>query len=235
MFKIISLFVLASAAAAAQAGPKEDGIRAKMKEITKSSSISVQATGFPELFEVHLGGGNIVYTNASVDYVMLGNLIDPSTQKNLTEERRSELNKVDFKSLPVDRAIKTVKGNGATKIAVFEDPNCGFCKRLHQEFRKIDNITIYTYLMPVLGADSVSKARAVWCAPNRAKAWENIMNGGVAPDMGDSCDSSAVDKNIELGNSLGIQGTPTLFLADGRRLPGFVTAEELKRSIASSK
>ena len=234
MKRVFALLAIA-ASMSVFAGPKEDAILAKMKEITKSPGISVQATPFPDLFEVHLGGGNIVYTNPTVDYVMLGNLIDPSTQKNLTDERRSELNKVDFKSLPLERAIKTVKGNGQAKIAVFEDPNCGFCKRLHSELKKVDNVTVYTFLMPVLGADSVSKARGIWCAPNRAKAWSDIMSGGPIPDSNSSCDSSVVDKNLELGNTLGIQGTPTIFLADGRRLPGFVTAEELKKNIASTK
>ncbi|VVE73311.1 thiol:disulfide interchange protein [Pandoraea captiosa] len=197
---------------------------------------SVARTPIPGLFEVSVGG-EIMYADEKAQYVILGgNLIDTKTRQNLTEARQSELNKVDFSKLPLDRSFKYVKGNGSRKIAVFSDPNCPYCKRFEETLKssKIDNITVYTFLYPVLGPDSDAKSKAIWCAPDPLKAWHDWMLDKKAPPVaGAKCDDKPVKDNFALGHQLNITGTPTIILSDGRRLPGAVPAEELEKALAT--
>ncbi|MBN4667909.1 DsbC family protein [Pandoraea nosoerga] len=197
---------------------------------------SVARTPVPGLYEVAIGG-EIIYADEKAQYVILGgNLVDTKTRQNLTEARQSELNKVDFAKLPFDRAIKYVKGNGARKIAVFSDPNCPYCKRFEDTLKtsKLDNITVYTFLYPVLGPDSDAKSKAIWCAPDRLKAWHDwMLDKKAPPTAGARCDDAAIEQNVALGRQFNVTGTPTIILADGRRLPGAVPAEELEKALAS--
>ncbi|AJC23097.2 DsbC family protein [Pandoraea pulmonicola] len=198
---------------------------------------SVARTPVPGLFEVAVGG-EIVYTDEKAQYVLLGNLINTKTRQNLTEARQSELNKVDFAKLPFDRAIKYVKGNGARKIAVFSDPNCPYCKRFEETLKtsKLDNITVYTFLYPVLGPDSETKSKQIWCAPDQLKAWHDwMLDKKAPPTAGAKCDDAAVQQNVALGRQYNVTGTPTIILTDGRRLPGAVPAEELEKALAALK
>jgi len=199
---------------------------------------AVARTPIPGLFEVSVGG-EILYADEKAQYVILGgNLVDTKTRQNLTEARQSELNKVDFAKLPFDRAFKYVKGNGSRKIAVFSDPNCPYCKRFEETLKssKIDNITVYTFLYPVLGPDSDAKSKAIWCAPDQLKAWHDWMLDKKAPPTPTAkCDDKPVKDNFALGHQLNITGTPTIILSDGRRLPGAVPAEELEKALATVK
>lgn len=147
----------------------------------------------------------------------------------------AEINKVDFASLPLNNAIKYVKGNGARKIAVFSDPNCPYCKRFESTLQSMDNITVYTFLYPVLTPDSTVKSKAIWCASDRAKSWENWMVGHQPPSGAGNCDTSALDKNLALGRGLNVTGTPTIILADGTRLSGAVSADQLNSALAAVK
>ncbi|VVE29554.1 thiol:disulfide interchange protein [Pandoraea capi] len=198
---------------------------------------SVARTPIPGLFEVSVGGA-IMYADEKAQYVILGgNLIDTKTRQNLTEARQSELNKIDFAKLPFDRAFKYVKGNGSRKIAVFSDPNCPYCQRFEETLKNsVDNITVYTFLYPVLGPDSDAKSKAIWCAPDRLKAWHDWMLVKKAPPTPTAkCDDKPVKDNFALGHQLNITGTPTIILSDGRRLPGAVPAEELEKALATVK
>jgi thiol:disulfide interchange protein DsbC len=186
----------------------------------------------PGLYEVNLGT-QVIYSNASGDYVLLGDLVDTRTRANLTQARLSELNKVDFASLPLGDAVKVVKGNGKRKIAVFSDPNCPYCRKLEQSLKSIDNVTVYTFLYPVLTPDSSVKSKAVWCSADRGKAWEAWMIERKSPGGAGNCDTTAIDKNLALGQKLGVSGTPTIILADGRRLPGAVPTDELEKEISA--
>lgn len=198
----------------------------------------VARTPIPGLYEVSVGG-EVMYADEKAQYVILGgNLIDTKTRQNLTEARQSELNKVDFAKLPLDRAFKYVKGNGSRKIAVFSDPNCPYCKRFEETLKgsKIDNVTVYTFLYPVLGPDSDAKSKAIWCAPDPLKAWHDWMLDKKAPPTPSAkCDDGPIKQNFALGHQLNITGTPTIILSDGRRLPGAVPAEELEKALASVK
>lgn len=140
----------------------------------------VQPTDYANLYEVQLGG-NIVYTNEKAEFVLAGNLVDAKTKRDVTTERIEEISKVDFSTLPLAQAVKLVKGNGARKMAVFEDPNCGYCKKLHKELTTLDNVTVYTFLFPILAPDSVTKANNVWCAKDQATVWTDWMNKGIEP------------------------------------------------------
>ncbi|WP_047837651.1 DsbC family protein [Burkholderia gladioli] len=235
----IAALVLATAAATlgctAQADQTTDKLKTTLQARLGDATVkSIEKSPIPGLYEVNLGS-QIVYSDAAGDYVLLGDLVDTKTRKNLTEARMAEINKVDFASLPLNNAIKYVKGNGARKIAVFSDPNCPYCKRFESTLQSMDNITVYTFLYPVLTPDSTVKSKAIWCAADRAKSWENWMVSHQPPSGAGNCDTSALDKNLALGRGLNVTGTPTIILADGTRLPGAVSADQLNSALAAVK
>ena len=151
----------------------------------------VRKTPVAGLFEVRINGFEIYYTDEQGNYLMQGNLIDVQARKNLTEERVEKLTAVDFDKLPVKDAFKLVRGNGKRKLAVFEDPNCGYCKQFERDMKTVDNVTVYLFLYPVLGPDSNVKSRDIWCSKDKAKAWNDWMTAGVRPETG-SCDTAAL-------------------------------------------
>jgi len=187
----------------------------------------------PGLYEVNLGT-QILYSDASGDHVVLGDIVDTKTRRNLTQARLADLNRVDFASLPFANAVKVVKGNGSRKMAVFSDPNCPYCHQLEQTLKSVDNVTVYTFLYPVLSPDSTAKAKQIWCSPDRAKAWESWMVQRQAPTAAGTCNTAAIDSNLALGAKMNVTGTPTVILADGRRLPGAVGADELERALSEA-
>ncbi|WP_207003479.1 DsbC family protein [Trinickia mobilis] len=193
---------------------------------------SIAKSPIAGLYEINLGT-QIIYSDANGDYLLLGDLVDTKTRTNLTEARLAETNKIDFASLPFANAVKVVKGNGSRKIAVFSDPNCPYCKQLETTLKSIDNVTVYTFLYPVLTPDSLVKSKAIWCSADRAKTWEAWMLDHKAPGGPADCDTSALDKNLALGRGMNVTGTPTVFLADGRRLPGAVSADQLDRALSA--
>ena len=194
----------------------------------------ISKTPMPGLYEVRVNQSDILYTDAEGNYLLQGELIDTRTRNNLTEERVSKLSAVDFKSLPLKDAFTIVRGNGKRRIAIFEDPNCGYCKRFEKDLAKIDNVTVHVFLYPVLGPDSQTKSQAIWCAKDKAKAFEDWMLRNIAPTPA-SCDSSAIQRNLALGKQHRITGTPTSFLPDGTRLPGAVPLEKIEQALANNK
>lgn len=193
---------------------------------------SVRKAGVMGLYEV-IVGGEIAYVDEKAAYLIFGNIVDVKSRRDITEERKNKLSQIKFSDLPLDLAIKQVKGNGKRIIATFEDPNCGYCKRLAKEISKMDDITVYTFLMPILSPDSVDKSQNIWCASDRVKAWNDWMVGGTAPASA-KCDSSAVQKSLAFGQKLNVRGTPTIFFADGSRMPGYVPAAQLEQAIAKA-
>jgi thiol:disulfide interchange protein DsbC len=198
---------------------------AKIDEITKSP--------MPGLYEVRINGFEIYYTDEQGNYLLQGNLIDVKARRNLTEERVEKLSEVAFDKLPVKDAFKIVRGNGKRKLAVFEDPNCGYCKQFERDLTKVDNVTIHLFLYPVLGPDSVVKSRNIWCAKDKAKAWTDWMVRGVAPETAE-CDTSALTRNREFGQKYNITGTPTLIFSNGTRAPGAIPAEQVEKQLAAA-
>ena len=162
-------------------------------------------------------------------------MIDAKSMKNVTDERMKKLTAIRFSDLPLDRAIKQVRGDGKRVLATFEDPNCGYCKRLAKELLKLDNVTVYVFLYPILSEDSVRKSKQIWCAADRSKAWNDWMIDGKAPAGREDCDTSAVTKNQEFGRKLNISGTPTMFFGDGERVPGAVPLARIEQKLNQVK
>lgn len=182
----------------------------------------------PGLFELRVNGVDIFYTDAEGNYLIQGNVFDTRQRRNLTEERVAKLSALDFEALPFKDALVLVQGNGKRRLAVFEDPNCGYCKRFERELRKVDNLTVHVFLMPILGADSTEKSKNIWCARDKAKAWTDWMvRDQQAPAA--NCDTSALTRNVEIGRKHKITGTPTLVFADGSRVPGAISAQEIEK------
>jgi thiol:disulfide interchange protein DsbC len=225
--------LLWSSAAAVRADAVTDKLKAVLQDRLgpEETIVGVAKSPVPGLYEINLGQ-QIIYSDATGDHLLLGDMIDTRTRTNLTQARLSDINRIRFDTLPLADAIKVVKGNGSRKIAVFSDPNCPYCKRFEQTLRGVDNITVYTFLYPILSPDSTVKAKTIWCASDRAKTWESWMVDRKAPTGGNQCDTAALDKNLALGHQLNVDGTPTVFLADGSRLPGAVDADELEKRLA---
>ena len=189
---------------------------------------SISETPYSGLYELRVGG-DILYTDKKAEFLFIGQVYDAKTSKNLTRARIDDLNKIKFADLPLNLALKQVKGDGKRVIAVFEDPNCGYCKRLRQTtLKEIDNVTIYTFMYNILSEDSFVKSKNVWCAPDRAKAWDDWMiNGKPAPAAPANCESPN-EKVLALGQKLHITGTPAIFFADGSRIPGAIDLKALE-------
>jgi len=196
----------------------------------------ITKTPIAGLFEIRVNGTDIYYTDAQGNYLVQGNLIDTRNRRNLTEERVDKLTAVKFDALPFKDAFTIVRGNGQRKIAVFEDPNCGYCKRFERDLQKVDNVTIYMFLYPILGADSVEKSKAIWCAKDKAQAWQDYMlrDQAVAPAAA-MCDTTAITRNVELGRTYKITGTPTLIFTGGNRVPGAIDSKQVEKLLAEAK
>ncbi|MDH6591402.1 thiol:disulfide interchange protein DsbC [Variovorax sp. TBS-050B] len=196
-------------------------------EVTKSP--------VPGLYEVRVNGFQIYYTDEQGNYLLQGNLIDVKARKNLTEERVEKLSAVAFDQLPLKDAIKIVRGNGKRRLAVFEDPNCGYCKRFEKDMKTVDNVTVHLFLYPVLGPDSATKSRDIWCSKDKGKAWSDWMESNVRPaTAAPGCDTAALQRNVEFGRKYNITGTPTLIFSDGTRTPGAIPAEQVEKQLAAS-
>ena len=219
---------LAGAVLADEAAVKknfETKFGAKAESVTKS--------GYLGLYEIY-ADGQILYSDEKGSAFIVGPLIDGKTMKNVTQDRMNKLTAIKWSDLPLDRAVKQVRGDGKRVLASFEDPNCGYCKKLAKEMQKLDNVTIYTFLYPILSQDSVDKSKAIWCSADRAKAWNDWMVEGKAPAGKTDCDTAAVTKNQEYGRKLNINGTPTLFFADGERIPGAVPLPKIEVKLAQT-
>lgn len=178
------------------------------------------------LYEVLTPRG-IVYTDKTASFVSFGPIIDTANQVNLTERRMQDFSKFVFNDLPFKDAIKTVKGNGSRVIATFEDPNCGFCRKLMTEVEKLDNVTIYTFLVPILGPDSAVKSTAIWCAKDQSAAWIGFMTGKAPLPATGHCETP-IERNMALQGKLRITGTPAILFPDNTKTPGFVAADVIE-------
>ena len=204
---------------------KKLGTNAKVRSVTPAP-----VSG---LYEV-LVGNDIFYTDASAKYLIQGEIIELASGKNITEQRQADLNRIKWTDLNQANAFKTVRGNGTRQLAIFSDPNCGYCKRLEKSLQQLDNVTIYTYLIPILSADSIHKAKQIWCSADPNKTYMDWMINGVAPSGKTDC-SNPLDKNLTYAKTYGITGTPTLFFTDGSRFPGAVQVTDIEKKFASLK
>ncbi len=196
----------------------------------------VSKTPMPGLWEVRINGSELLYTDAEGSYLIQGTLIDTRAKRNLTEERQDKLSAVDFAALPFKDAFTTVRGDGSRKIAVFVDPNCTYCKKFEADLQKVNNVTIHTFLYPILSKDSAEKSRGIWCAKDKSKVWDDWMLRSVpVPEAAAGCDTGAVSRNVEFGRKYRITGTPTVFFADGSRVPGAINAAQLEKLMTQAQ
>ena len=192
------------------------------------------------LFEVRFrssDGVRVVYTDADATHIFFGKIYDAKSDRDLTEERLRKLNVVRFDSLPLQQAVKVQRGNGKRVLVMFSDPYCPYCKKFEQTLQQVDNITVYVFMYPVIKPDLADHSRAVWCSPDRSKAWLDLALRGNPPSASPACETP-LEKNLELGHKLGVNSTPTLFLASGERISGAVSAADLRElldQVASSK
>lgn len=195
---------------------------------------NVSRTPYFGLFEAQLDE-QLIYTDSKATYVLVGAVYDTDSKRNLTEARMRELNRVDFASLPLDLAIKKVKGTGERKLAVFSDADCPFCARLETELKGLDNVTIYTFLYPIdqLHPDAARKSRMIWCAPDKIKAWDEFFVSGKLPDNAGDC-KNPVQATAELGRKMRVSATPTLVFSDGSVVPGALPAAQIEEQIAQA-
>ncbi|EWS52864.1 DsbC family protein [Methylibium sp. T29] len=213
--------------------PQEAAIRKALGERLNSSAKIDEVNKAPiaGLFEVRIGN-DVFYTDAEGAYLIRGEILDLKTKRNLTEERVAKLTAIDFASLPLKDAVVWKTGSGARKIAVFADPNCGYCKRFEKELSNVKDLTVYTFLLPILGGDSPDKANAIWCAKDASVAWRAWMVDGVQPPKLLGACASPVERNVELSRKHRVNGTPAIVFEDGTRVPGMLTAPQLEKQLA---
>ncbi len=225
------LMGLGATCASAQEATIRKNLAERLPTLPKIDEIS--KTPMNGLFEVRIGT-DVVYTDAEGNFLIQGTLIDTRQKRNLTEERMEKLLAVPFDQLPLRNAFTQVRGNGKRKLVVFADPNCGYCKRFEKDLQKLENVTIHHVLYPILGEDSVSKSRNIWCARDKAKTWNDWMIHGTVPPAV-KCDTAAIDANVDFGRKHRITGTPTLFFADGSRVPGAVPMAQVEKLLNEIK
>ena len=197
----------------------------------------VRQSPMPGLWEIRFGN-EVRYTDATGSYVIEGELIDVKSKpaRNLTEERVAKLNQIDFASLPLKDAVVWKNGKGTRKIAVFADPNCGYCKRFERNLQDVKDITVYTFVVPILGGDSPDKSKAAWCAKDPTQAWRDwMLDGKPLPKPAADCDDGAIARNSALTRKFHIGGTPSIVFEDGSRAPGALSAEQLEQRLAAIK
>jgi thiol:disulfide interchange protein DsbC len=215
---------------------QEAQIRKALEQIPNFPKIDeVRETPVPGLYEVRYAESEIVYSDAKGEYLFSGSLLRAKTMENLTEARLDRLSAIAFDDLPLGDALVIKQGSGARRLAVFVDPNCGYCKRFERDLVNVKDVTVYAFLMPILGPDSQAKARNIWCSKDPAKAWRGWMIDGATPPtaMG-RCDSAALDRNVEFGRKHRITGTPGLVFEDGRRQAGAIPAATLEKLLGEA-
>jgi thiol:disulfide interchange protein DsbC len=230
---IIAAFSLAAFVGMPVHAQETDRIKAELKKKLPEAPVdTVTKVPYGGLYEV-LVGGDIFYTDDKASFLIAGSLIDLNNKKNVTEARLRQVNAIKWDALPFDQAIKIVRGNGSRKIAMFEDPNCGYCKRFERDLQGVNDLTVYVFLYPILSPDSLVKSKAVWCAPDRAKMWLDHMVRDTAIEGSTTC-ATPIDKLLAFGKDKRITGTPTIILENGERIPGAMPVEDFEKKLAEN-
>ncbi len=241
MIKLSKIALLAMSALMASCVNAENTVEANIKKVIEPrlgegvKVDSVKETPYGGLYEIK-AGGEILYTDKTGAYLFVGSIYNAATSRNITKERIDEINKIKFTDLPLEAAVKLVKGDGKRVIAIFEDPNCGYCKRFRQTtLKEIDNVTVYTFMYNILAEDSFVKSKNIWCAADRNKAWDEWMvSGKAAPTAPANC-VTPNDQISALGRKLRITGTPAIFFADGTRIPGAIDLKGMEAKFSTLK
>jgi thiol:disulfide interchange protein DsbC len=234
--KLVVWCALVAVAAVARAD--EAAIRKAAEELLAEGARieGIAKAGFLGLYEVRVAtpeGARILYTDENGTYFFVGTVIDAKTKNDITEARLRKLNAVRFEDLPLAQAFKIVRGKGTRQLAYFSDPRCPYCRKFDQELTKVDDVTVHVFLIPIIARDSEAISKAVWCSPDRSKAWLELMLNGVQPTAKATCDTP-IEKNLALSRKYGINGTPTLIFANGERVSGWMPADKLSKMLADA-
>jgi thiol:disulfide interchange protein DsbC len=230
-FKAAFFLAIAAFSLSAMADP-EVVKRELEKKYPDIKADRITKAGYGELYEVFTNG-EIIYTDGNVTFLLLGTLVDAATRANVSEARLQKLTAINFAELPLAQAIKLVRGNGARKLAIFEDPNCGYCKRFEQDLNSLDNITAYIFPYPILAQDSIEKSKSIWCSPDRLRAWQDLLLRARPPTAKGTCDNP-IDKNVALGQKLRVQGTPMTIFEDGERISGALPKDRIEAKLVAA-
>lgn len=228
---IFAVLTLGQAFAASPEDTIRQTLNERIPQLTKIDE--VRTTPMQGLYEVRVGT-DVFYTDAQGNHLIQGELIDTQARRNLTEDRIKALTAVKFSDLPLNDAIKVVQGKGERHIAVFADPNCGYCKRFERDMQSVDNVTMHVFLIPILSPDSVEKSRNIWCAKDQAKAWQDYMLKGEKSTSA-TCDTKALERNLAFAHKYKITGTPTIIFTDNTRVPGAISAKDVEKRLSSAK
>jgi thiol:disulfide interchange protein DsbC len=214
---------------------------AQIRRVVEATFQGVKVEGVQDaplgLYEVRVrtpSGIQVLYTDANANHIILGNIIDTRAERDITKERLRKLNLIKFDALPLDQAVKIQRGNGKRVLAMFSDPHCPYCKQFEQTLQRVNDITIYVFMVPIIRPELADHSKAVWCSADRSKAWLELALNGKAPAAGPEC-PNPVQKNIELGQKLGVSATPTLIFANGERISGGLQLADLTEQLDKSK
>jgi thiol:disulfide interchange protein DsbC len=234
---LLAAFCTAALAASAQSALADDNairknIAERFPDMPKIDEIS--KTPIAGLYEIRLGT-DVFYTDEQGNHLIQGDMIETKTHNNLTEQRVNKLTAIDFATLPLKDAIVWKSGTGARKLVIFADPNCGYCKKFERDMQQLKDVTVYTFLYPILGGDSPDKSRNIWCAKDNTKAWRDWMLEGTAPARSvGACDVGALQRNVALGRKHKVNGTPALVFEDGKRVPGALPIDQVEKNFAAA-
>lgn len=236
--RLISLAVLcmfASIMLASQALANEAAVRRAFEQrVPNTKVLSVTKTPYAGLYELRTDDNELLYTDEKLTFIFVGSILDgQDPRRNLTEERLRKLTAIKFDELPLGQAFKIVRGTGKRQVAYFTDPNCPYCRKLEQEFMQVDDVTIHVFLYPILSPESAPKSKSVWCSPDRAKAWLDLMLKNVQPTAAGSCDTP-IEKVVALGRKHKIESVPTLIFTNGERVAGMRPAAQLSKMLDSA-
>ena len=228
------VLALLCGAALAQEAVIRKNLPERLPQLPKIDEVT--RTAVPGLWEVRYGGTEILYSDDKGEFIFVnGSMVETKTRTDLTEARIEKMLAISWDKLPLKDAMVLRQGKGSRKLAVFEDPNCGYCRRFEKDLSGIKDLTIYVFLIPILGPDSVTKSRDIWCTKDSAKAWRSWMLDSVAPASAPSgCDSAALERNTAFARINRINGTPAVFFEDGTRKPGAMTADVVEKLLVAA-
>jgi len=233
LIALLAVLTFATASAFAQEALIRKNLTERLPNFPKIDEVT--RTPIAGIWEVRVGT-DIFYADEQGNHLLQGVLFDTRTRTNLTEARIDKLTAIDFASLPLKDAVTIRQGTGARRLVVFADPNCGYCKRFERDLMALKDVTVYTFLYPILGADSTAKSRDIWCSRDPARTWRAWMvENTTPPKTTGSCDSAALERNVELGRKHRVQGTPAMVFEDGTRKPGALPAAEVEKLLAAAR
>jgi thiol:disulfide interchange protein DsbC len=226
-------FLLLAASAVADEAQIRKVVEGKLRD-AKVEGVQPGPLGLYEVRFRSAGAVHIVYTDANATHLFLGTIYETQSDRDVTEERLRKLNAINFDALPLDQAVKIQRGNGKRVLAMFSDPYCPACRQFEQTLQQVDDVTIYVFMFPVIRPELAEQSKAVWCSPDRAKAWLDVALRGKPPTAKPSC-ATPLDKNLALGRSLGVNSTPTLIFADGERVAGGLRLADLSQMLDQAR